>query len=395
MILEHVKEGDVELFVPRVGKTRAERSSAGPRKNNAFPLVTAKSPAFFNPVQVTNRDISVLLASCLLEKNAAVLDLLSATGARAVRFAKEVGLKNVFANDANPTAVKLIKKNTSHNKVNLKIFNLRAHEFLACKYKLNPKIYFDYIDIDPFGTPVPFLDAAVKSLVPNGGIIAVTATDTANLCGVNVNACRRIYGAVPSHGELMHEIGIRILLKKIIEVGAQYDLALTPIFCHSTLHYMRVYLRAETGAKKADEILKNVGMHDGAGPMWLGQLWDEKLVDRMFAAKDNLNSPRWASSRDGKSGLKSGVLNPRFFHKFKLAVETKKLLFTILAESKISVFGFYDLATIKFKQTPKINDVISRLHAAGFAAARTHFSESGVRTNADEKALQKILVNSK
>ncbi len=359
MILERVKEGDVELFVPRVSK------------------ITARSPAFFNPVQVTNRDISVLLASCLLKKDkaeqvplmllsqhAAVLDLLAATGARAIRFAKEVGLQNVFANDANPAAVRLIKKNAMLNKVKLKIFNLRAHEFLATKYKLNPKIYFDYIDIDPFGTPVPFLDMAVKALVPNGGILAVTATDTANLCGVNVKACQRIYGAVPSHGALMHEIGIRILLKKIIEAGAQYDIALTPIFVHSTLHYVRVYLRAESGAKKADNILKNVGMYKDAGPIWLGQLWDERLVEKMFR---------------------------RALTKKNISYDTLKLLNTIKEESKIGVFGFYDLATIKFKQTPKINEVISKLHSKGFSAARTHFSESGVRTDASPKEFKKLI----
>ena len=37
---------------------------------------------------------------------------------------------------------------------------------------------FDYIDLDPFGSPNIFLDSAVKRLGRNG-ILAVTATDTA------------------------------------------------------------------------------------------------------------------------------------------------------------------------------------------------------------------------
>ncbi|MCU0373510.1 MAG: ATP-binding protein, partial [Ignavibacteria bacterium] len=41
---------------------------------------------------------------------------------------------------------------------------------------------FDYIDIDPFGSPCPFLDAAIKRL-SRGGILAVTATDTSALAG--------------------------------------------------------------------------------------------------------------------------------------------------------------------------------------------------------------------
>ena len=346
MVLEKVKEGGVELFVPKVSK------------------ITAKNPAFFNPAQIVNRDISVLLTSCLFGKDAAILDLLSATGVRAIRFAKEVGLKNVFANDANPTAVKLIKKNAAHNKIKLKILNLRAHELLATKYNLNLKTYFDYIDIDPFGTPVPFLDAAVKALNPRGGILAATATDTANLCGVNRNACRRIYQSTPMHSELMHEIGIRILLKKIIETGVQYDIALTPIFVHSTLHYMRAYLRAESGAKKADEILKQVVMYGDAGPMWLGRLWDEKLAEKIYLA----------------------AIKNKF-----ISADTKKLLQTIKDESKINTFGFYDISKSRPRQTPKINDVISKLHAKGFVAARTHFSESGVRTNVDVNNFKKVL----
>ncbi len=371
MKLNKVTEGGVELFVPVVSR------------------IIAKNPAFFNPVQVTNRDISVLLSACLLNKNSAVLDLLSATGVRAIRFAKEAGLKNIFANDANPTAVKLIRKNAVHNKIKLNIFNLRAHEFLARKYQLNKKIYFDYIDIDPFGTPVPFIDAAVKALNPRGGILAVTATDTANLCGVNANACRRIYQSRPIRSELMHEIGIRILLKKIIEVGAQYELALTPIFVHSTLHYMRAYLRAESGAKKADEVLKQVGMYAGAGPMWLGRLWDEKLVEQM--RKLARQARYYENTKAGtirKLEKEFGLQIPR---NIKISWETQKLLHTIADESEINSFGFYDLATLKLKQIPKISDVIAALHTNGFAATRTHFNPMGIRTNADKTIFLKCL----
>ena len=375
MKLVSVKEGAIELAVPKVEK------------------ILAKNPAFYNPAQIINRDISVLLASVLLKKDAQVLDLLSATGVRAVRFAKEVKLKNIYANDANPVAVKLIKKNATHNKTKLKIFNLRAHEFLAIKYKINPKSYFDYMDIDPFGTPVPFLDAAVKALNPRGGILAVTATDTANLCGVNVNACRRIYGAIPLHNELMHEIGIRILLKKIIEVGAQYDIALTPIFCHSTQHYMRVYLRAESGAKKADEILKQVGLYENAGPMWLGKLWDEKLAaELLWQAKIAvyLQIYNYKKERIKKANDIFDLKWPAS-EEIKISANTAKLLYTIADESKINSFGFYDLATFRLKQAPKISDVLAKLQANGFAAARTHFSGTGIRTNADLKAFKKIL----
>lgn len=389
MKIEKAKEGAVEIFVPKVEK------------------ITSKNEVFYNPAQVVNRDISVLLASCLLAKDAAVLDLLSASGVRAVRFAKECGLKNIYANDANPAAVKLIKKNAAHNKIKLNISNLRAHEFLATRYKLEDK-KFDYIDIDPFGTPVPFLDAAVKALNPRGGILAVTATDTAALCGSAPAACLRKYGSVPLRNELMHEIGIRILLKKIIEVGAQYDLALTPIFCHSTLHYMRVYLQADEGAGVTDKLLEQVGMYQKAGPMWLGMLWDKNLAYKLsILARQSGLAKRVSDKTIKEFEKKCNFKLPKNMH---ISWETRKLLHVIAAEAKITStrlqvegmknardaffinsFGFYDLSAFRLNQVPKISDVIANLHAKGFLAARTHFSPTGIRTNADLKNFRNVL----
>ena len=57
---------------------------------------------------------------------------------------------------------------------------------------------FDYIDIDPFGSPVGFVDSAMRS-IKNGGVVACTATDTAALCGVYPRVCQRRYGAIPFH----------------------------------------------------------------------------------------------------------------------------------------------------------------------------------------------------
>ena len=302
---------------------------------------------FYNPVMVLNRDISILIAKVFGFESA--VDLLSATGIRALRLKKEAGVKEVFANDANPYAVKLIKANAKLNRLKVNITKLKANEFF-CKTSQG----FDYIDVDPFGTPVPFLDLAMRA-VKKGGMIGVTATDTAALCGAAPSACLRKYGAKPLHDEIMHEVGIRILLKKIVEAGAQYDIALTPIFCHSTEHYMRVYLQADRGADKTNSVLRQIGFYKNAGPMWLGRLWDEKLCEKIY----------------------SFAINNKF-----ISVETKKLLHLIKEESKINSFGYFDIATMSLKQVPKISGVINNLKAKGFLASRTHFSPTGIRTNA-------------
>ncbi|MEK6808034.1 MAG: tRNA (guanine(10)-N(2))-dimethyltransferase, partial [Nanoarchaeota archaeon] len=127
---------------------------------------------FYNPVMVVNRDISVLIAKVFGFGTA--VDLLSATGIRALRLKKEANIKEVCANDANPRAAKLIKANAKLNRLKINITNLKANDFF-CRTSHG----FDYVDIDPFGTPVPFLDLAVVRSVKKGGVIGVTATDTA------------------------------------------------------------------------------------------------------------------------------------------------------------------------------------------------------------------------
>ena len=99
----------------------------------------------------------------------------------------------------------MIKKNIKKCKLN---------NAFAIKRNLNSLLSdmrFHYIDIDPFGSPVYFVDSAMRS-VYNNGIIACTATDTATLCGVYPNVCRRRYGVKPFHSNVMHETGLRILL---------------------------------------------------------------------------------------------------------------------------------------------------------------------------------------
>jgi len=327
-------EGQVKLDVPK------------PK----YPL-TAKSPAFYNPVMVINRDISVLIAKVLKPKSA--LDLLAATGVRALRLAKESGVKEVWANDAKRSAFEFIKKNAKLNKLGIHMSNMFASDLLAKSHK------FDYIDVDPFGTPVPFLDGAAKKLSSNG-ILAVTATDTAVLCGsAPFEVCMKRYGGRPTRDYLMHEVGLRILIKYVIEVGLKHKINLVPVFSNSTRHYMRIYFKVTDKNWR-----KSIKVWHGSGPMWVGDLWNADLVNEMFALA--------VKNKD-------------------IAPSTKELLFVIKEESKIHELGFIDIASFHPKNFPKINDMIAKLQSKGFKAARTHFNPTGIRTDATEKDVKKLI----
>src|SRR3989344_1828087 len=139
-------------------------------------IVSKGMEVFYNPVMGINRDISVLLLNSVDKKNMQIADPLAASGIRSIRFLKELNknkIRKIYINDFDKDAVKSIKENLSLNKIKYKnnekitIENDDANLFL-----LN-STGFDYIDLDPFGTPNAFLDAACKRLARDG-ILAVT-----------------------------------------------------------------------------------------------------------------------------------------------------------------------------------------------------------------------------
>ena len=268
-------EGKTEIVVPKVLHTK------GPGK---------KGGVFYNPVMEFNRDVSVMVLNALNKKN--ILDGLAGTGIRGVRIANEVG-GNVVINDGNKEAYEIIKRNIKLNNLDNAFAENKNLNTLLSESR------YDYIDIDPFGSPAPFIDSAMRG-IKKDGVIAVTATDTATLCGVYPKTCLRRYSAVPLKTEYAKEIGLRILIGFCVKEGAKYDLGFKPLLGHSTEHYFRIYLQAEKGVKKADKCMEKIGyvLHDFktgerkickeadknysiAGPLWIGKLFDKKFLNKI------------------------------------------------------------------------------------------------------------------
>ena len=80
---------------------------------------------------------------------------------------------------------------------------------------------FTIIDIDPYGSPASFLDGAVQA-VDDGGLLCITCTDMAGLCGNHGEASFAKYGAMPLKSKCCHEIvsGILIFIGNIGQLFA-------------------------------------------------------------------------------------------------------------------------------------------------------------------------------
>ncbi len=368
MKLTKIKEGTTDLLVPK--------SCASHKKGPG-----TKTGVFFNPIMEFSRDVSVLFMRVFLKNNGAkLLDGLSGTGSRGIRIAHEVpGNFEMVLNDHNPEAYKVIKRN-------MKLNGLEGHR--AVNSNLNTLLSsqgFDYVDIDPFGSPVRFMDPAIQAL-SRRGMLAITATDTAPLCGRFISTCERRYDGKSIKTLYKKEVGVRILAGHCVRIAAKYDIGFTPVLSFFSDHYIRVHLKVEKGAKKADSSRKEIGfiLHDRksgdrciisdiskrkigedyAGPLWVGDLHDLGFLKRIK------EDPYLGTSKKiGKylSLWKEEAKMPPFFY------ETN------------------EIASLTKTHPKPLLDIITELKSNGYMATRTHFSSSGFKTDCEISEIKKMV----
>jgi len=236
--------------------------------------ISKQLEVFYNPVMKTNRDLIILFMKSFydLNKKKLVVGLpLAGSGIRGIRFLLEAKkcIKNIEMNDYDKTAVKNMKKNLKLNKVKIKTFNKDANLFL-----LENRGY-DFIDLDPFGSPNQFLENSIRRL-SRGGVLAVVATDTAALTGTYPITTNWKYWAKSFLNPEKHELALRILIRKIQLVGSQYERALIPVFSYAKDHYYRVIFVCKKSKTEAAKIMDNHKMYtphffkQEVGPLWVG-----------------------------------------------------------------------------------------------------------------------------
>ena len=281
-----------------------------------FDKISSDAPVFYNPNMELNRDLSILAIQVFQkqeQRDINICDLFGGSGIRGVRYKNEIdGVGNVFINDISEVANYYENHNIKLNNLdNIEVFQHDASMFLRMK-----RGEFDVIDIDPFGTPSPFLDSAGYCSRRNS-LLCVTATDTSALCGTYKEPCIRKYNAKPYKSEYCHETGIRILAGFVALTLAKYAKCIEVKMSHSTEHYMRLYIYVKKGSKRTDESLNNIGyishcknclhrqtsrglassIEDAcpvcgeklihAGPLWLGDIQDEEFIQKMIDEAEN------------------------------------------------------------------------------------------------------------
>ncbi len=352
-------EGKTAFFVP-------EQDTA-----TQFPPGTA--PVFFNRRMELNRDATVVILSILGPSD--YLDAMGASGVRGLRVANECGIP-VTINERDPKGISLITENIKHLDLPIEIVQRDGNSLLSDRS-------FDAVDLDPFGTPAPFIDSGVRG---TRRFLFVTATDTAPLCGAHFKAGKRRYYAQPMNTEYHGEVGLRILLGFIVRETIKYDRGVEPLFCFAHQHFVRLHLRLLRGALAADETMKNIGyvLQCKKCPYREEQrgMFPEQVHCPLCQEKLNPIGPLWLGGIQHEETLR--LMQERLE---LMELGTKKDLVKLIGLCRdelptSSYYDYHELAKIVGCSPPTINAVIDNIIASGYSATRTHFSGYGIKTKA-------------
>ncbi len=353
--ITQITEGKTAVFV-----VSTKQATKGPGAKEKVP--------FYNPSMILNRDLSILVTQKIItdsKEPVHLLDGLAASGIRGIRFANELeGDFHVTINDWNERSSQLIEKNAQrYSFPHLTMTRKNLHLLLT-------EERFDYIDIDPFGSPVYFFDAAVRSIRHNG-IIACTATDTATLCGVYPKVCLRRYHARPLHVPCMKEIGLRILLGALCRDAAKHENGITPLLCYTTDHYSRMYVKVTQGVHSANTAIHHVSTISS------------KTIDGFYTGPETMVGPLWLGNIQQKRFVQE-VRDSVFTKQLQTKYELIKLLDVLEEEATAPAF-FYTVDAIASAlkcSPPKRERLFDRLRNNDYLVSRTHCTSSGFKTNA-------------
>lgn len=371
---------------------------------------------FYNRKQEFNRTISVLTLKALFDDNTPrsdakirICEPLSATGIRGLRYINEVdAISHACLNDLNPSAIEIINKNIqlleeNNPKVREKdkiivVDNRDATRHLHDHHVCHE--YFDVVDIDPYGTPAPFLDAAVLAL-DKKGVLAATATDMPVLVGNYPAVAFENLGISLSYKPwFYHEFALRSFVLGLMWPGFKHGKFFKPVLAFYKDHYVRCFVQRIKGK---EHVRKNVGFLGTCsqcfvveeyrpywrrvpvmpqscpscgkilrliGPIWLGPLHDPDVLDRILTSNWLMDYPK----KD----------------------QITRFLTILKHENEIIIPYHHDVHLLcRTWKIPALSTrtVLDILRDHGFVAVKAHYAGTTFKTNASSEDLRSLLSN--
>jgi len=376
-----------------------------------------------------------------------ILEALSATGLRSIRYAKEIHLvKYVIANDLSSSATAAMKRNVEINGLGTssdpedvvksaapkacgdktsdrkpKLGMVRINEGDACALMYNhraDKNRVDVVDLDPYGTAAPFIDPAVQC-INDGGLLCVTCTDLSVLATTNYpEKCYSNYGGIPLKAEYCHEAALRLVLHSVSMSAARYGRYIQPLLSLSIDFYVRLFIRIQSApieVKKAASKTSVYYICTGCQAFYDQPLG--RMTEKVHEPSGNVNinfkthvgptvpekcpechsvlhiaGPMW-SGPIHDSEFVTGVLDHLENNQDKYGTSLRmKGMLTVAKEELDSPFYFTPsrIAGSFHCISPSLDDTASALLHAGYKVSRSHALPGSLKTSATRSDVHDI-----
>lgn len=359
-----VREGAVALALPD-----RDLEGAGPG---------TRGSAFYNPSMALSRDVGVVVHRALAEEVPSVLDGLAGAGARGLRIAAETDVERVVLNDHDPDAVQAAKRSVDRNgladRVEVRDRDLRD---------LLGTVDVAAVDVDPYGSPAPWFGPLAETVEP-GRVVGFSATDTSTLHGRHPARLEQRYGAGMVRQGAEKEVGHRILLGALARRLGEHGLGVAPLVGFEQGHHFRHWVRITDGPAEGTGKARRCtecgqawldegracgcdAPTDASGPLWTGPLWDQELLDALEVDPATLAEP----------------------------ARTTRLVGRLRAEASMPAL-FVDVHALCSRvgcSVPAFDVLERRLKEQGYRFCRTHYIDTGFRTDAPRAAIVDLLAD--
>lgn len=370
---EVITEGKAKLLVYKLESYRVKGS-----------YVPALTPVFYNPIMRSNRDIMIAFLRTTLQRTTKELkygETMTGVGVRCIRVLLETNTKPICEiNDVNREAIKLAEKNLDINGVRDGVKTSCVDARVFSLMHLAPKDRFDYLDLDPFGSPAEFIESALLS-VKHGGYVGVTATDTATLFGNNPTKTLLKYGVIADRLQFNKEFGVRALIASIVLTASKQEIGIRPVLAYSEKHYVRVYAKVLRGKKYAKESMLNLGfiLHNVQENSWKTIRMEDVIRNNWEKDRNHkVIGPIWTSEY-----IDNELVKKMYINSFELSQESVEMILKIMNE-KSGIVGYYDTdltSKLLNVSSRKIQKLVDKIKERGYVATRTLYNPKGIKTD--------------
>ncbi len=307
-------------------------------------------------------------------------------GVRSLRYHLESGADWVWANEGNPDLQVVLNTNLSQGITSgsYRITHQDAIQlFFSCAQQQD---YYDLIDIDSFGAPMPFANTALWA-IKLGGLLYLTSTDGRTTGGHALEKSIQVYGACARRHPAVYEQGLRLLLGCAAQQAATRGFHIEPVFSVFNGSIHRAMVRVVAGTWQHEHYgflaychgcgqfrtanwrqLGQLACHICStapvvsGPMWLGPLHNVTYIDQMAALATSWHWPQQIQRLLAVMGQEADM--PPYY--YPLAEIGRRGQMDIPAKQRL-IEGI---------------GAISNSHESNYRASATHLDTQAIKTNA-------------